>query len=202
MMVLGAFSYPTIRRRFYVYFLGTHRYMTIISFAGTLMHYPYFITWYYVIPSVCLYMADRFMPMIIQAFSVAPDVICSFNKESDILTIVIVSRNRLEPLKPYYPGDYINLYMRSLDPTYHPFTIASYWPEDPYSMTLYIRTFGENTSSWTHGLSELCDPEGKPVMLNMVVEGVFGDRRHDYLCSDEIVIFAGKIHFCQWKTRR
>ncbi|KAF9186053.1 hypothetical protein BGZ50_002657 [Haplosporangium sp. Z 11] len=190
MIVLGAFSYPTIRRRFYVYFLGIHRYMTIIAFAGTLMHYPYFITWYYVIPSMCLYMADRFMPMVIQAFSVAPDVICSFNKESDILTIVIVSKNRLEPLKPYYPGDYINLYMRSLDPTYHPFTIASYWPEDPYSMTLYIRTFGENTSSWTHALSELCDPEGKPVMLNMEVEGVFGDRRHDYLCSDEIVIFA------------
>ena len=169
-----------------------HRVMTVITFAGTLMHYPYFMTWYYVVPSMCLFMADRYIPKIVQAFAVAPDVICSFNKDADILTMVIVSRNRLEPLKPYYPGDYINLQNTIIGQSYHPFTIASYWPDDPYTMTLYIRTFGENPDSWTHGLARLCSSDDDPILVNMNVEGVFGDRNHDYLCSDNIVIFAGK----------
>jgi len=186
------FSLPYFRRRFYEFILLMHRVMTVITFAGTLMHYPYFMTWYYVVPSMCLFMADRYIPKIVQACAVAPDVICSFNKDADILTMVIVSRNRLEPLKPYYPGDYINLQNTIIGQSYHPFTIASYWPDDPYTMTLYIRTFGENPDSWTHGLARLCSSDDDPILVNMNVEGVFGDRNHDYLCSDNIVIFAGK----------
>ncbi|KAF9346804.1 hypothetical protein BGX26_001680 [Mortierella sp. AD094] len=190
LLALWVLSLQAIRRRFFTIFLVSHRYLTVITFAGTLMHYPYFMTWYYVVPSMCLFLADRFIPKIVQSFSVAPDVICSFNKEVDILTIVITSRDRLEPLKPYYPGDYISLQMRSISEIYHPFTIASYWAEDPYSMTLYIRTFGGNKDSWTRALSDLCDKNGKPAMLQMNVDGVFGDRLHDYLCSDVIVIFS------------
>ncbi|KAG0077371.1 ferric/cupric-chelate reductase [Linnemannia elongata] len=190
MFALGLLSLPAVRRRGYWLFIVSHRWLTIISLAGTLMHYPYFMTWYYVVPSMCLFLADRFIPKVVQAFSVGRDVICSFDEHSDILTIVITSRNRLEPLKPYYPGDYISLQLRSLGEIYHPFTIASYWPEDPYSMTLYIRTFGENKDSWTGQLAGLCGQSGKSVVLPMNVEGVFGDRMHDYLCADEIVIFS------------
>ncbi|KAG0244117.1 ferric/cupric-chelate reductase [Mortierella sp. GBA43] len=190
MGILILFSLPTVRRRFYNFFLVSHRYLTIISLATTLMHYPYFITWYYVIPSMGLFLADRFIPKIVQSLAIAPDVVCAFNKDADVLTIVVTSRDRLEPLKPYYPGDYISLQHRSLSEIYHPFTIASYWPEDPYSMTLYVRTFGENKDSWTHALAELCDKNGDPTILKMNTEGVFGDRLHDYLCSDVIVIFA------------
>ncbi|KAF9931203.1 hypothetical protein BGZ67_005443 [Mortierella alpina] len=190
LIALYVFSLPYFRRRFYEFFLFMHRVMTVLTFVGTLMHYPYFMTWYYVVPSMCLFMADRYIPRIVQAFAVAPDVICSFNKEADILTMVIVSRSRLEPLKPYYPGDYINLQNTVIGQSYHPFTIASYWPDDPYSMTLYIRTFGENPDSWTRGLARLCSSDDDPILVNMNVEGVFGDRSHDYLCSNNIVIFA------------
>ncbi|KAF9121320.1 hypothetical protein BGW39_010631 [Mortierella sp. 14UC] len=190
MFAMGILSLPQIRRRFFWLFIVSHRYLTIISFAGTLMHYPYFMTWYYVVPSMCLYLADRFIPKIVQAFSVGREVICSFDENSDIVTIVITSRNRMEPLKPYYPGDYISLQLRSLGEIYHPFTIASYWPEDPYSMTLYIRTFEDSKDSWTRQLAAICGRDGNSVVLPMNVDGVFGDREHDYLCSDEIVIFA------------
>ncbi|KAG0272319.1 hypothetical protein BGZ95_011930 [Linnemannia exigua] len=190
MLAMAILSLPQIRRRFFWLFIVSHRYLTIISFAGTLMHYPYFMIWYYVVPSMCLYLADRFIPKIVQAFSVGREVICSFDENSDIVTIVITSRNRMEPLKPYYPGDYISLQLRSLGEIYHPFTIASYWPDDPYSMTLYIRTFGDSKDSWTRQLAEICGQDGKSVVLPMNVDGVFGDRMHDYLCSDEIVIFA------------
>lgn len=196
MLAMGILSLPAVRRRGYWLFIVSHRYLTIISLAGTLMHYPYFMTWYYVVPSMCLFLADRFIPKIVQAFSVGREVVCSFDEHSDIVTIVITSRNRLEPMKPYYPGDYISLQLRSLGEIYHPFTIASYWPEDPYSMTLYIRTFGENKDSWTGQLAALCGQSGKSVLLPMNVEGVFGDRMHDYLCSDEIVIFAGTFVSC------
>jgi len=156
------------------------------------MHYPYFMTWYYVLPSMCLFLADRFIPKIVQAFSVAPEVICSFDSSSDILTVVVTSKNRLEPLKPYYPGDYVNLQVRSVGEIYHPFTIGSYWAEDPYSMTIYLRTFGDNKNSWTHAVAGLCGKSSGPTVVQMNVEGVFGDRLHDYLCSDVMVIFSGK----------
>ncbi|KAG0298770.1 ferric/cupric-chelate reductase [Linnemannia gamsii] len=190
MLAMAILSLPVVRRRCYWLFIVSHRYLTIISLAGTLMHYPYFMTWYYVVPSMCLFLADRFIPKIVQAFSVGREVVCSFDEHTDIVTIVITSRSRLEPMKPYYPGDYISLQLRCLGEIYHPFTIASYWPEDPYSMTLYIRTFGDNKDSWTRQLAALCGQSGKSVLLPMNVEGVFGDRMHDYLCSDEIVIFA------------
>ncbi|KAF9912372.1 ferric/cupric-chelate reductase [Linnemannia zychae] len=190
MFAMAILSLPQIRRRFFWLFIVSHRYLTVISLATTLMHYPYFMTWYYVVPSMCLFLADRFIPKIVQAFSVGREAICSFDENSDIVTIVITSRNRMEPLKPYYPGDYISLQLRSLGEIYHPFTIASYWPEDPYSMTLYIRTFGESKDSWTRQLAAICGSNGKSVVLPMNVDGVFGDREHDYLCSDEIVIFS------------
>ncbi|KAF9404613.1 ferric/cupric-chelate reductase, partial [Podila epigama] len=189
LILLGMFSLPYMRRRFYTMFLFVHRYGTIVGLAGTLMHYPYFMTWYYVLPSMCLFLTDRFVPKIIQAFNIAPQVLCSYDKASDILTIVVVSKNKTEPLKPYYPGDYINLEIESVGKAYHPFTIASYWPEDPYSMTLYIRTF-DSKHSWTNTVAKLCGDEGKAMSISCNVDGVFGDRMHDYLCSDEIVIFS------------
>jgi hypothetical protein len=151
--------------------------------------------WYYVIPSVCLYFADRFVPKFIQSCSIAREVECSFNKEADILTIVLHSRNSTEPLKPYYPGDYVNLEIPGLSTIYHPFTIASYWAEDPYSMTLYVRTFQETKTSWTGALANLCQEkvDGEVVLLKANVDGVFGDRDHSYLSSKVMVIFAGNF---------
>lgn len=171
-----------------------HRVLTVITFVGTLMHYPYYIIWYYCLPSMCLYLADRFIPKMMQELAIAPEVVCSFDKEADIATVVVVSRNRLEPLKPYYPGDYINLQIPELSTIYHPFTIGSYWAEDPYSMTLYIRTFQENERSWTHGVAKLCPADGSRVLVKGRVDGVFGDRDHDYFSNEVIVIFAGTIY--------
>ncbi|KAG0073608.1 hypothetical protein BGZ92_003775 [Podila epicladia] len=188
--VLGITAIPQIRRRAYVFFITMHRVMTVITFVGTLMHYPYYIIWYYCLPSMCLYLADRFIPKIMQELAIAPEVVCSFDKEADIATVVVTSRNRLEPLKPYYPGDYINLQIPELSTIYHPFTIGSYWAEDPYSMTLYIRTFQENESSWTHGIAKLCPEDGSRILVKGRVDGVFGDRDHDYFSNEVIVIFA------------
>ncbi|KAF9107304.1 hypothetical protein BGX27_008789 [Mortierella sp. AM989] len=130
------------------------------------------------------------IPKFMQACSIAPEVYYSFNKEADVLTAVLVSRNNLEPLKPYYPGDYVNLEIPQLSAIPHPFTIASYWAEDPYSMTIYIRTFQENEASWTGALAKLCSKGEEPLLLKTKVDGVFGDRNHDYLSSKVMVIFA------------
>ncbi|KAG0333420.1 hypothetical protein BG000_009170 [Podila horticola] len=188
--LLGITAIPQIRRRAYLFFITMHRVLTVITFVGTLMHYPYYIIWYYCLPSMCLYLADRFIPKMMQELAIAPEVVCSFDKEADIATVVVVSRNRLEPLKPYYPGDYINLQIPELSTIYHPFTIGSYWAEDPYSMTLYIRTFQENERSWTHGVAKLCPADGSRVLVKGRVDGVFGDRDHDYFSNEVIVIFA------------
>lgn len=168
----------------------------MIVFVGTIMHFPYYMIWYYVLPSVCLYLADRFVPKFIQSCSIARKVECSFNREADILTVVIHSRDLLEPLKPYYPGDYVSLEIPELSTICHPFTIASYWAEDPYSMTLYIRTFRETKTSWTGALADLCQEkgDGEVVMLKANVDGAFGDRDHGYLSSKVMVIFAGNLY--------
>ncbi|KAF8947370.1 ferric/cupric-chelate reductase [Haplosporangium gracile] len=189
---LGITAIPQVRRSCYLLFITLHRVFTVITFVGTLMHYPYYMIWYYVFPSVCLYLADRFVPKFIQSCAISPDAICSFDKEADILTIVLVSKDRLEPLKPYYPGDYVNIEFPELSMIYHPFTIASYWAEDPYSMTIYVRTFQETKTSWTGGLAKLCEnaTTEEPVVLKARVDGVFGDRTHDYLSSGVMVIFS------------
>ncbi|KAK3815655.1 MAG: hypothetical protein J3R72DRAFT_461504 [Linnemannia gamsii] len=189
---LGITAIPQVRRSCYLLFITLHRVFTVITFVGTLMHFPYYMIWYYVLPSVCLYLADRFVPKFIQSCAISPDAICSFDKDADILTVVLVSRDRLEPLKPYYPGDYVNLEFPELSMIYHPFTIASYWAEDPYSMTIYVRTFQETKTSWTGALAGLCEnaTSEDPVVLKSRVDGVFGDRTHDYLSSGVMVIFS------------
>ncbi|KAG0261908.1 hypothetical protein BG011_000528 [Mortierella polycephala] len=187
---LGITAIPQVRRSCYLLFITAHRVFTVIMFLGTLMHFPYYMIWYYILPSICLYFADRFVPKFIQSCSIAPDMFCSFNKDADIMTVVLVSKNRLEPLKPYYPGDYVSLEIPEISTIYHPFTIASYWAEDPYSMTIYIRTFQENKTSWTGALARLCGESEEPVMVRTNVDGAFGDRVHDYLSSKVMVIFA------------
>ncbi|KAI1299513.1 hypothetical protein EDD11_006476 [Mortierella claussenii] len=191
---LGFTAKVAVRRSCYLLFIVTHRVFTVITFVGTLMHFPYYMIWYYVLPSVCLYLADRFVPKFLQSCSIARKAECSFNKDADILTVVLISRDRMEPLKPYYPGDYVNLEIPDLSMIAHPFTIASYWAEDPYSMTLYIRTFQETKTSWTGALANMCCEHEKnhsgPLRLKANVDGVFGDRNHDYLCTRVMVIFA------------
>lgn len=194
-MGLGITAIPQVRRSCYLLFITAHRLFTVITFVGTLMHFPYYMLWYYVLPSMCLYIADRFVPKFIQSCSIAPEIACSFNKDADILTVVLVSKNRLEPLKPYYPGDYVNLEIPELSLIYHPFTIASYWAEDPYSMTIYVRTFQETKTSWTGALATLCGESEAPVLVRANVDGVFGDRVHDYLSCKVMVIFAGASFF-------
>ncbi|KAG0369002.1 ferric/cupric-chelate reductase [Gamsiella multidivaricata] len=187
---LGFTAIPQIRRSCYLLFITTHRIFTVIVFLGTLMHFPYYMIWYYVLPSVCLYLADRFVPKFIQSCSIARKVECTLNKEADIMTLVMVSRNRLEPLKPYYPGDYVNVEIPELSSICHPFTIASYWAEDPYSMTLYIRTFQETRTSWTGALANMCEESEETVLVEANIDGAFGDRNHDYLSTNVMVIFA------------
>ncbi|KAG0346351.1 hypothetical protein BG004_001888 [Podila humilis] len=186
MIALGAY----IRRQGYLFFITMHRILTVITFVGTILHYPYYMIWYYVLPSMCLYLADRFIPKLMMSLAVEPDIVCSFDRDADIATVVVFSRNRNEPLKPYYPGDYINLQFPELSTIYHPFTIASYWAEDPYSMTIFIRTFQENPDSWTGALAKLCPVDGSRMLVKGRVDGVFGDREHNYLSNEVIVIFA------------
>ncbi|KAF9929617.1 hypothetical protein FBU30_001406 [Linnemannia zychae] len=189
---LGITAIPQVRRSCFLLFITLHRVFTVIMFLGTLMHFPYYMIWYYVLPSVCLYLSDRFVPKFIQSCAISTDAICSFDRDADILTVVLVSKDRLEPLKPYYPGDYVSLEFPELSMIYHPFTIASYWAEEPYSMTIYIRTFQETKTSWTGALARLCDKgtNEAPVVLKARVDGVFGDRTHDYLSSGVMVIFS------------
>ncbi|KAF9941711.1 ferric/cupric-chelate reductase [Modicella reniformis] len=83
---LGVTAIPQVRRSCYLLFITTHRIFTVILFVGTIMHFPYYMLWYYILPSVCLYFADRFVPKFIQSCSMAREVECSFNKDADILT--------------------------------------------------------------------------------------------------------------------
>ncbi|KAH7044861.1 hypothetical protein BKA57DRAFT_440020 [Linnemannia elongata] len=185
--ILAFFSIPYIRRRYYGWFIGLHRYMTIIFFVGTVVHYPYYVLWYYLLPNVILYYVDRFVPKIIQARTLYPEASITLNSDADIIKMTFSGP---EPMKPYYPGDYILVRVPELGGLYHPFTIASYWAEDPCSITLFIRTYNENKASWTGAMARLCGKEDKRIRVKADVDGVFGDRRHDYLKSDVLIMFV------------
>ncbi|KAF8979035.1 hypothetical protein BGZ46_005908 [Entomortierella lignicola] len=185
--LLGIFAIPQVRRRFYILFLSAHRIFTFIFFAGMVMHYPSPMLYYYILPSMILFLADRFVPEIIQARTVSSEATCSLNVDADIIRVTFTSP---EPMKPYYPGDYITIRIPQIGIIYHPFTIASYWPEDPHSMTLFIRTFENSSLSWTRKLANICGNDDKRVRVKVQVDGVYGDRRHDYLNSETVIIFV------------
>ncbi|KAF9205810.1 ferric/cupric-chelate reductase, partial [Podila verticillata] len=185
--ILGLGAIPWVRRRFYLVFLSTHRFFTAVFFIGMITHFPSPMLWYYLLPTIVLFLVDRFVPKIMQARTLEPEATCTFNSDADIMRMTFVSH---EPIKPYYPGDYISVQIPAISTVYHPFTIASYWPEDPYTMTLYIRTFEDSKLSWTCALARLCGNEDKRIRVKANVDGVFGDRRHDYLKSETMIIFV------------
>ncbi|KAG0363094.1 hypothetical protein BGZ54_008354 [Gamsiella multidivaricata] len=184
---MAFFALPRFRRWVYPVFLYVHRAGTFVFFIGLVMHYPSMMIWYYMLPGFILFLLDRFVPKIIQARSIDPAASCALNADADIIRVKFTSP---EPMKPYYPGDYITVQVPGLGNVHHPFTIASYWPEDPYSITLYMRVFGESKMSWTKALAARCGTDDKGITIRTNVDGVFGDRRHDYLKSETMVIFV------------
>ncbi|KAI7832267.1 ferric reductase like transmembrane component-domain-containing protein [Gamsiella multidivaricata] len=186
-IVMAFFALPRFRRWVYPVFLYVHRAGTFVFFIGLVMHYPSMMIWYYMLPGFILFLLDRFVPKIIQARSIDPAASCALNADADIIRVKFTSP---EPMKPYYPGDYITVQVPGLGNVHHPFTIASYWPEDPYSITLYMRVFGESKMSWTKALAARCGTDDKGITIRTNVDGVFGDRRHDYLKSETMVIFV------------
>ncbi|KAG0309885.1 hypothetical protein BGZ98_003428 [Dissophora globulifera] len=185
--IMGFFAIPGFRRKIYPIFLYVHRAGALVFFIGLIMHYPSMMLWYYMLPGFILFLVDRFVPKIIQARSLSPFARCTLNADADIICVKFTSA---EPMKPYYPGDYITVQIPGQGLIRHPFTIASYWPEDPYSITLYMRVFRENKSSWTRDLAARFGSHEKRIVVRANVDGVFGDRRHNYLKSETIVIFV------------
>jgi hypothetical protein len=196
---MAFFAMPQFRRTVYPIFLYVHRVGTFVFFIGLIMHYPSYMLWYYMLPGFILFLIDRFVPKIIQARSISPVAICALNADADIIRVKFTSS---EPMKPYYPGDYITVQIPGMGNIYHPFTIASYWPEDPYSMTLFMRVMGESKWSWTRDLAKRCGNDDKPVIVRTNVDGVFGDRRHDYLKSETVVIFIGMLQSFDCREER
>jgi len=137
-----------------------------------------------------LLLIDRFVPRIMMARTIRPLATCTYHTEAKIISMKLTSP---EPIKPYFPGDYITVQIPGLGHLHHPFTIASYWPEDPCSMTIHIRVSRSvNDNSWTNDLARLCArSEQSSVQVLVNLNGVFGDKRHDALKSEVLVIFAG-----------
>jgi len=187
MVIMAFFALPQFRRAIYPVFIYVHRAGTFVFLIGLMMHYPSVMLWYYALPGFVLFLLDRFVPKIMQARSISPIATCSLNTDADIIRVKFTSH---EPMKPYYPGDYITVQIPGLGNIYHPFTIASYWPEDPYSITLFMRVFGDSKYSWTNDLAKRCGNDDKRLSIRANVDGVFGDRRHDYLKSETMIIFV------------
>ncbi|KAF9082593.1 hypothetical protein BGX23_012296 [Mortierella sp. AD031] len=146
--LLGLGAIPWVRRRYYLFFLSTHRFFTAVFFVGMITHFPSPMLWYYLLPTIVLFLVDRFVPKIMQSRTVLPEATCSFNSDADIIRMTFTSP---EPLKPYYP---------------------------------------DSKLSWTCNLAKLCGNEDKRIRVKANVDGVFGDRRHDYLKSETMIIFA------------
>ncbi|KAG0233752.1 hypothetical protein BGW42_007212 [Actinomortierella wolfii] len=192
LLILALFSIPWIRRKLYGIFMAMHRVMTVLYMVGTMAHFPYYMMWYYVLPSFILFLLDRFVPKYIQTRTILPTATVTLDPNGvDIMRVTVRSRT---PMKPYYPGDYILLQVPEIGTLYHPFTIASYYPEDPCAVTLYIRIYNESRLSWTPPLSMLGEGKmGRPVRAKARVDGIFGDRVHDYLESEVCVLFVAGV---------
>ncbi|KAG0086542.1 hypothetical protein BGZ93_011448, partial [Podila epicladia] len=105
-LIMGFFAMPQFRRAIYPIFLYVHRVGSFVFFIGLIMHYPSVMLWYYMLPGFVLFLVDRFVPRMIQARTILPEASCAFNYDADIIRVKFSSN---EPMKPYYPGDYITV---------------------------------------------------------------------------------------------
>ncbi|KAG0235125.1 hypothetical protein BGW42_005775 [Actinomortierella wolfii] len=183
---LATAALPWMRRRYFSVHISVHRVCITLFFVCMTLHYPEPMVWYYILPSFILFLLDRFVPKIIQARTIHPEATCAYNADCDIIRIDFTSS---QPMKPYYPGDYITVQVPSISTLYHPFTVASYWAEDPCVMTLFLRVHHMSRLSWTSKLAKLCNQADGPLRIRANIDGVFGDRRHGYLRSDVIILF-------------
>ncbi|KAF9141931.1 hypothetical protein BGX20_007337, partial [Mortierella sp. AD010] len=53
-----------------------------------------------------------------------------------------------------------------------------------------MRVLGESKYSWTRHLAQRCGTDDKSITIRANVDGVFGDRRHDYLKSETMIMFV------------
>ncbi|KAG0045288.1 hypothetical protein BGZ83_009490 [Gryganskiella cystojenkinii] len=192
LVFLSFFALPQFRRKVFPIFIYIHRVATFMFFFGILFHFPTAILWYYMFPSFMLLLIDRFVPRIMMARTIQPLATCTYHAEAEIMSMKLISP---EPIKPYFPGDYITVQIPGLGHLHHPFTIASYWPEDPCSITIHMRVSrSAKGKSWTNDLARLCGRSAQNSLQVLVnLNGVFGDKRHDALKSEVLIIFAAGV---------
>ncbi|RHY00724.1 hypothetical protein DYB25_004195 [Aphanomyces astaci] len=154
MLIMGATSFPYVRRHYYATFKATHWLFIPAAFTAV-MHYEQIIIWIYV--SMVLYIVNRMYSSSTVAYPAALETATALPGQIVQLTFKCSTT--------YLPADLVYVKVPAISTVqWHPFSIASTPLHTPGLLTIYVKALGHWTSQ-LHDYVKQCEGEGvQPVV--------------------------------------
>ncbi|RHY86155.1 hypothetical protein DYB35_007886 [Aphanomyces astaci] len=154
MLIMGATSFPYVRRHYYATFKATHWLFIPAAFTAV-MHYEQIIIWIYV--SMVLYIVNRMYSSSTVAYPAALETATALPGHVTQLTFKCSTT--------YLPADLVYVKVPAISTVqWHPFSIASTPLHTPGLLTIYVKALGHWTNQ-LHDYVKQCQGEGvEPVV--------------------------------------
>lgn len=188
-IILGIFAIPQIRKKCFEIFYFSHRILSIVLIATSIWHY--FISLYYILPALLLYIFDIIYRYIIirKALYLKLDIVGNdeYNTTCIVLNIQMVDNITS------YPGCYFLICIRNISSyEWHPISLV----ENKNNKFIFcVKDMGIN--SWTSKLKYI-DNKNLNTVDNLFVkevylQGPYGSLNFDYSKYKYIINIAGGI---------
>eukprot|EP00178_Gracilaria_changii_P023357 TRINITY_DN70755_c0_g1_i1.p1 TRINITY_DN70755_c0_g1~~TRINITY_DN70755_c0_g1_i1.p1 ORF type:complete len:953 (+),score=210.01 TRINITY_DN70755_c0_g1_i1:139-2859(+) len=186
--VMIVFAQPRIRRSHFITFyrvhlIGATLFYAILIFHGMYRNRPE--TYKYIIPSLIIYMIDRFL-----RHAHASNTTLQLTSTNSFFKDATVLELRVPKPFAYRAGQYVELQVPSINREWHPFTIASAPHEE--TLAVYIKKLGD----WTGELHEKFSARIRGDDTSMIavrVRGPYGAPCQHVRGYDRVVLISGGI---------
>ena len=184
-LILGIFSSPFIRKRFYEVFYFIHRFISLLAIATAVWHYV--VSIYYILPSLLLYLIDLFMRFL----NIKKGVYLTLDNVGDKAhnTKCIILNIKVNSNFNTYPGCYFLICIRNISSyEWHPISLIK---KINNKLIFCAKDMGENT--WT-GKLRILDTDAKGLFDKEVyLQGPYGNINITYTDYKYIFTIAGGI---------
>jgi NAD(P)H-flavin reductase len=184
-IVISFISVPYIRKNFYEIFYYSHRILSFFIILFSSLHST--VTFYYILPSLLLYIAD----ILTRIYKLRQIVYANFkniNEEENNFTMInIISKKDIK----VYPSCYFLVcYTKISSLQWHALSLISY---DNKNLLFCIKNMGNNT--WSGKLFDYISTisDNRDVNKDILIQGPYGYLPIEYKNYKSIIIIAGGI---------
>ena len=187
MIMTGLISVPIIRKNWYELFYYTHRTLVIIALATSVWHY--FISLYYLLPAIILYIVD----IILRYSFTQRGLYLKLNNIGNDLykTSCIIITVKLKKFIHIPPGSYFLICIRNISSLeWHPFSLVRH---SNNTLIFCAKDLGDNT--WTGKLKKLVVTKRDNINKEIYIQGPYNyfDINHILSIYTTILCIAGGI---------